>query len=147
MQYNYQCVHTAGDLKPCNIQRKCLLVMLLPSLLHQTLCIHSKRTQSRGIRIAPHRCNHSFAFYTLNNAIPRAIDVIRNSCGAFEIMSLVTMRIVTILLLISLLPFNTRGQATCDIQGGQYRYCQCKMSDGSGIVDLSPYADEDGNAE
>ena len=57
------------------------------------------------------------------------------------------MRIVTILLLISLLPFNTRGQATCDVQGGRYEYCQCKMSDGSGIVDLSPYADEDGNAE
>ena len=57
------------------------------------------------------------------------------------------MRIVTILLLISLLPFDTRGQVTCDLQGGQLGFCQCKMSDGSGIVDLSPYADKDGKAE
>ena len=57
------------------------------------------------------------------------------------------MRIVTILLLISLLPFNTRGQVTCDLQNGQYRFCQCKMSDGSGIVDLSPYANSNGDPE
>ena len=57
------------------------------------------------------------------------------------------MRIVTILLLISLLPFDTRGQVTCDLQTGEYGLCQCKMSDGSGIVDLSPYANSNGNPE
>ena len=57
------------------------------------------------------------------------------------------MRIVTILLLISLLPFNTRGQVTCELQGGGYGLCQCKMSDGSGIVDLSPYANSNGDPE
>ena len=57
------------------------------------------------------------------------------------------INIVAILLLFSLLPFNTCGQVTCDLQVGEYRLCQCKMSDGSGIVDLSPYADKNGNAE
>ena len=57
------------------------------------------------------------------------------------------MRIVTILLVIFLLPFNALAQATCALQGGQYGYCQCKMSDGSGIVDLSPYANSNGDPE
>ena len=57
------------------------------------------------------------------------------------------MGIVTILLVISLLPFNVRAQVTCTLQGGQYGFCQCKMSDDSGIVDLSPYANSNGNPE
>jgi len=53
---------------------------------------------------------------------------------------------VTSFLLVFLLPFAAHGQ-TCKLQGGQYGFCQCEMSDGSGIVDLSPYANVNGEPE
>ena len=54
-----------------------------------------------------------------------------------------TMLIFSVTLL--LLASSSSGQKTCDSGVGQYSLCQCEMSDGSGIIDLSPYGDDNGN--
>ena len=53
----------------------------------------------------------------------------------------VTVFSMTLLLLAS----SSSGQKTCDIGVGQYALCQCEMSDGSGTIDLSAYANTNGN--
>jgi len=40
---------------------------------------------------------------------------------------------------------STWGWKTCNTDVGEYSYCQCKMSDGSGTIDLSRFGDANGN--
>lgn len=61
-------------------------------------------------------------------------------------MAQTALRVITGFLLTLLLTSGARGQ-TCKLLGGQYGFCQCEMSDGSGIVDLSPYANSNGEPE
>ena len=56
-------------------------------------------------------------------------------------IEIVAILSVTVLLLTN----GSNGQATCTNGVGQYALCQCEMSDGSGIIDLSPYANANGN--
>ena len=54
-----------------------------------------------------------------------------------------TVAVVSVTLV--LLASSSNGQITCDTGVGQYALCQCEMSDGSGTIDLSPYANANGN--
>lgn len=64
-----------------------------------------------------------------------------------------TMALARIIILANLLPLllslvgGARTQVTCDLGVGQYALCQCEMSDGSGIIDLSPYGNPNGEHE
>ena len=60
------------------------------------------------------------------------------------------------ILLSALLPFllscgrprmSAYGQKLCNPLSGQFSLCQCEMSDGSGVIDLSRYANENGASE
>ena len=55
--------------------------------------------------------------------------------------SIVPIIAVTFLLLASI----TNGQVTCSSGVGEFALCKCEMSDGSGTIDLSPFADAGGN--
>lgn len=65
--------------------------------------------------------------------------------GFRKTMALVKIILVNLLPL-SLVVLSARGQ-TCTMGVGQYALCQCEMSDGSGIIDLSPYGNANGEHE
>jgi len=88
--------------------------------------------------------NHPFIMPA--RAIIRSVDTSsisrRGPHDSLKMLETVLVFSVALLIMAS----SIWGQKTCDkIADEQYSLCQCRMSDGSGTIDLSPYANAAGN--